>query len=445
MKLVSIFTILIFPLAVIAKNTIITFPTLYPHLGYGDMPNDMPPTNGGQYIRLTSSAKMIYDGSNYIPFDSTTYQYSAGRDGLLDQDYTDLFTNFDQSIYYEYDANNYVYNNVSRCTQTFNAAGTVQYRTQENWENDNAQWQNSFRYEYIYTEGYTQLLQTNVQIWNGSWNGNNLNYQIDYDINGNVIKVNLVTNIMYLTYDSNNNIIERKEYNWSQSDGWHFTDKYSFSYNVSNQLTGYILQHYNNGTWENYEQKEYTISNNNLASIITSTWNNGIWQPSFQNLFTYDINSNKLSDEYQVWDSVSSTYINQRKEFWTYNTENQPTSYYSQTWNQSNANWQPVKGDFYHHYYYEKYFPTDVSSVNSESSFALFPIPANNEININLNNNSFNGTKGYLSDMQGRILEGFTFTEKHKAIKTNNLPSGSYIINIISGNKKTAQPLSIVH
>jgi hypothetical protein len=427
-----------------AKNTIITFPTLYPHMGNGEMPNGMPPSGSGQYIRLAAAAKSVFDGTNFVPFDSTTYTYSSGRGGLLDMDYTDLFSNFDYSIYYEYDVANNVYNNAGKCLQTFTAAGTVQYRTQQKWMASDAQWQNSFRYEYLYSEGFQRLLQTNVQVWNGSWNGNSLNYKIDYDFNGNIVKVNMVTSILYLSYDANNNITERKEYSY-QAGNWNYTDKYTFSYNTANQLTGYVLQHYTNDSWVNAEKKDYIISNNNVAAIVTATWSSNTWIPSYQNLFSYDVNGNKLSNEYQVWDNNTATYKNQRKENWSYNTDNQPITYSSQTWSETNAAWQAVKGDFFHHYYYEKYFPTDVLTLNESQDFLLYPQPANDQVNITIKNAKASTTSVYIYDMQGKTVKTFSTTQTHQTIPISDLPAGQYWVNIVSADKKRAQPLTVVH
>jgi hypothetical protein len=401
---------------------------------------------GGSYIRLIAAAKANFDGFDYIPFDSSTYIYTNGRGGILDLDYTDNFVNFDDSYYYEYDKRTNSYNNSFHYIQSFNLVNNIQNRTQQDWSfvNTQYQWHNKTNLEYVYGNDLTQLIETKIQLWTGLW-WDMSNYQIDYDAKGDMVKIDYQTNVTYLTYDNNHNIIERREYSYTPA-GWQFTDRFSFTYDPSDDITGYINQRFINGNWENIDKKEFVISGSVLTSIKSYSWTNSAWQPDHQNVYTYDASNNKLTEEFQSWDASTSSFLNNRKETWAYNQQNQPISYYSQTWNTVSQNWEAKKGDFYNHYYYEFYSPTSVPELPKASDlFAVFPVPANNAVNIQLKKSTAEKYDGYIYDIQGKVVKTFKLSDSKETVPVENLPSGNYMIGVLYGNKKIAQPLIVAH
>lgn len=441
MKQLSTIALLLLSINLYGKKTGITLPTMYPHFG-SSAPAQATP--GTAPVRLISSTKAIYDGSSFVAYDSSNYKYSSNRGGLLDLDYTDNFLDFDESVYFKYAPSENLYKSTFRYTQSFSANNSVLYRVQENWLNNQLQWQNNTRHEYLYDPSFDQLLRTNIQIWNGTWAGNSVNYLISYSPKGDIIEVDFTTSKTFLVYDQNHNITERLEYKYMQGTGWDYTDKYSFQYNTSQQLTEYVYQRLINGIWENFQKEEYSYTNGNPSIAKHYNWESSNWEVDHQKNFTYDGNDNKLTAEVQKWDDVTSSFINTKKEFWAYSAEQQPIAYYSQSWDEAAQNWTPKQGDFYNRYKYEYYNPTSLpKEPNSPELVTVYPIPATDVLNLQLKTKPAGSTSGSIYDMQGKTVKTFQLNSSTETIPVNELPSGTYTLNISFNGKKIAQPIVI--
>lgn len=442
MKKIFTFAFVLFSCIAYGKTTGITIPTLYPHFGSSQPNNNM----GAVSVRLVSKVKTLFDGNAYHPFDSSAYSYSNGRGGILDLDYEDNFLNFDNSVYHEYDEALQGYKNVRRYTQTFNGAGDILDRIQENWINDQVQWHNGVKYEYLYNSSLSRLEQTGLYIWNGSWTGNSMNFKLTYNTKNDIIEIKFVTSVTELSYDVNHNVTERKEYIYTTAEGWHYSDNYTFSYDASNNLTSYTLQKFANGNWDNSLKKDFIYANGALTHTVEYSWKNNNWQTERQNLFSYDAAGNKLSDEYRVWDEAAQNFVNTRKEEWTYNAQNQPLTYKSLTWNVAGQSWQAIKNDFLYRYEYEFYNPASVDKIPDASDlFTLYPQPASDMLNVHFKNNSNTTYQGYIYDARGSVVKSFEVNNEKNGIPLNDIPSGNYLIGLNHKGKKIAQPLIIAH
>ncbi len=423
------------------KTTGITIPTLYPHFG-----SSRPDYNaGGMPIRLTAKVKTIFDGSQYQFFDSSTYSYSSGRGGILDLDYQDNFLDFDLSVYYQYDPSLQAYMPVRRYTQSFNDAGDVENRIQENWINDQIQWHNGVMYEYHYNP-LSRLEQTSLYVWNGSWTGNSMDFKLSYNNQNDITEIKFVTGTTELSYDANHNVTERKEYIYTTAEGWHYSDYYSFSYDAANHLTSYTLQKFANGAWSNSFKKEFIFTNGVMTHTIEYSWKDNSWQTERRNLFSYDAGGNKLDDAYQVWDDVVQDFVNTRKEEWTYNAQNQPLTYKSLTWNAAAQAWQAIKNDFLYRYKYEYYTPTLIAKIpDATEVFTLYPQPASDVLNLHFHHPSGTTYQAYIYDMRGSVVKSMEVSTNQNKIPLGDIPSGNYLIGLHHEGKKIAQPIIIAH
>lgn len=439
-KIVTIASILVSSIAT-AKTTGITIPTMYPHFG-----SSQPPGNnmGIAPIRLISKVKTLYDGTIYRPFDSATYNYSNGRGGILDLDYDDKFLNYDNSVFYEYDEASQQYKNVRRYTQTFNSADKIEHFIQENWINDQVQWHNGVMYEYLYSSDLSRLEQTGFYIWNGSWTGNSMDYKIAYNDKNDIVEVQFTTSITELSYDSHHNVTERKEYIFTSGLGWHYSDKYSFIYDASDNLTSYTLQKFNEGNWDNSLKKDFIYANGILTHTIEYSWQNNTWQTERQNTFSYDGMGNKLSDEYQVWDDAAQSFVNTRKEEWDYNAQQQPLTYKSLTWDAAGQTWKAIKNDFLYRYQYEYYFPTVVNKPTANDVFTFYPQPASDMLNVHFKSNGNTIYQGYIYDTRGSVVKSFEVSNENNHIPLGDVPPGNYLIGFSGNGRKATQPLIIV-
>ena len=80
----------------------------------------------------------------------------------------------------------------------------------------------------------------------------------------------------------------------------------------------------------------------------------------------------------------------------------------------------------------------------SNSDWKIFPNPGNQQIEISVKSNLI-GAQCELMDLSGRQLDSFTLIESSLQINTDNLPSGSYFINLKMDGLSTSKKLIILH
>ena len=80
----------------------------------------------------------------------------------------------------------------------------------------------------------------------------------------------------------------------------------------------------------------------------------------------------------------------------------------------------------------------------SNSDWKIFPNPGNQQIEISVKSNLI-GAQCEIMDLSGRQLDSFTLIESTIQINTDNLPSGSYFINLKMEGLSTSKKLIILH
>lgn len=80
----------------------------------------------------------------------------------------------------------------------------------------------------------------------------------------------------------------------------------------------------------------------------------------------------------------------------------------------------------------------------SNSDWKIYPNPGNQQIEISVKSNLI-GAQCELMDLSGRQLDSFTLIESTIQINTDNLPSGSYFINLKMDGLSTSKKLIILH
>ncbi len=151
-----------------------------------------------------------------------------------------------------------------------------------------------------------------------------------------------------------------------------------------------------------------------------------VWRDTALVTNTYDPTYHVLTS-YQTQTKVGGTWVMTR-------TNNGFGGFYYDVWNK---------------YYYEAYNdPTSVGTISTNnSSLKLYPVPANNSLNIELNSDNAQTSVLAIYDMTGKLWMQWqtenTANYKH-TVYTSQLPAGNYIINVRSENGQTAQPFVIV-
>ena len=82
-------------------------------------------------------------------------------------------------------------------------------------------------------------------------------------------------------------------------------------------------------------------------------------------------------------------------------------------------------------------FTTDVSNEN-ENNFTIYPNPASEKINIQLNSEN---TKISIYNSMGQKILNQTTNQKNAEIPLLNLPEGVYTVEVINGSKSVVKKM----
>jgi hypothetical protein len=429
-----------------AKTTSINQPNIFPHFST----QIVAPSSGAGSSRIIAQTYLEYKNIAFQPIDSMTYSYSFGRGGELTRDeFEDNYVNFDESITYVYDEVSGTYQNSVRRFQVFDASNRPKLYTCQTWRANMATWRDSARFQYNYIGSASLLDNTVFEIWYGGMWAPHVVYDNVFDASNNVVAMNSTVYKMAFAYDQNNRLTQRTDKVWSQSTGWQDYQRFSFTYDASGNVLSYIIEDYLGG-WQNAFEIEFTYAGADIASIAELKWDAGSWVNSGKSDYTYDAAHNKLSEIVQEWDLGTGAFVNLRRSQWTYNGYNQPLTYVTDTWNVPNGNWEFTPDDFRHHYYYQDYSITSVNPVPApEARMNLYPIPAANELNIDVKLPKAQGYTIAIFDMQGKLIKSQTETSKGAYIRTSvdvsGIPAGNYLVKLIGTGWEQSEKFIVLH
>jgi hypothetical protein len=434
-KIYSLLFALLVVASASAKTTSVTIPNMFPYYGPGVM-------QGLLTSRIIGYAHLKHNGTSFIPVDSTTYSYTFGRGGLLNQEeMDDNFVRFDDSYTYRYDSVMGYVNRYHRF-QSFNSVNDATIYTYQKWVDSVSSWRDSARFRYTYSGTPAILVKTMFQIWyNHAW-ADHVEYDNQYDNNGLRRMASLIYR-MYFTYDNDGNLVQREDSSYSLStSSWYRSQRLLFTYNMTNDISSYIVQKWVLGNWENDKRYEYVLNGSTIDETIVYNWDNNNWEYSGKDVFSYDANQNKTIDEWQYWDEATSSFKSDSREMWTYDNFNQPLTYLSETFEPSTGLWSSTTNDFLYRYYYQAFNPASVADVKDKDiSIKLFPQPANNSLTVELAKDLPSYTISVL-DIYGKELKHVSANMKSNVIDVANLSSGIYFLRI---NSLAAKQFVVVH
>jgi hypothetical protein len=447
-KIYSVYIVSLFALAASAKTTSISVPDVYPHFNL----QAVLASPDAPHIRIVGQTSLAYNGNGFEAVDSTTYSYSNGRGGLLTPDeLSDKFTNFDESITYKYSISSGAYRNDLKRVQTFDANNNSVLYSYQNW-NENlpvAYWKDYFRYHYVYNSG-NMVEKCEYQRWldGNIWEDHTV-YENFYDANNNVAEMNSTGYTILFSYNADNKIIQRTDNITIDMGGpWISDHQVNFTYNADGKLENYVIQIWAGG-WVDSVRLSYTYNGQDVVAAAESLWLNNAWINSGINNFTYDLNHNRLSDVRLNWDAGQGAYVNAYRTLYTFNNNNQPTKVITSTWDGGSASWQYTTNDYQLRYYYETYSPTNVHEMEpTKLNLSIYPIPAQNEVNVDVNWQTAQAYTISVYDIQGKLWKSYvepTSTTSHKNIGVSDLPSGNYFIKVSGKEGQRTQKFTVVH
>ena len=153
----------------------------------------------------------------------------------------------------------------------------------------------------------------------------------------------------------------------------------------------------------------------------------------------------------QVWDTTGTGSFNNVIEYtYTYNTYGQMTESTGESWNPG-VGWEFANGDPQAFYYYELYTPSATSVknvVNNGGDVNIYPVPAQNVLNIDLTWNVAQSATIALYDMSGRMINTLTApksTQYSGALSVSNLADGMYVIRIDGTQGQIVKQIVVAH
>jgi len=194
-------------------------------------------------------------------------------------------------------------------------------------------------------------------VWN--WDAGNSSYDqlvsgtwLTYDANNN--NTNLLSKIYNsgswnnynqhnYTYDGNNNLTQDLYQLWGGT-AWTNQSQTTNTYDGNNNQTNTVVQNWTSGAWVNFSQtiKHYNSGNLVVSSILQS-WVSSAWSTTDSFVNTYDGNNNLINETDLYWSG--GVWMNNQQWIYTYNSANKVTTDLNQTW--TGAAWANQQKDTY--------------------------------------------------------------------------------------------------
>ncbi len=426
---------------------------------------------------LSRQSLAIYDSAttSFIRTDSAWYYYSAGRSGSIilpapaqSPDFNNLNDELlrSDSTYYQNIYNTYPH---AKSKNSYDIANKLTSTEVQLYLDAINTWQKSSLTSYTYTGG--NKTEELYQVWfvTTGW----------FDVSRKSF-----------TYDGRNNLLTAFEEHKSGS-SWAPFQKRDYTYDTTNRITScitqdadtlgvllnsrYELYYYNTdtnltnkvdmlwtdssgvGVWRFYDRfcYEYNIAHQAIADTFYLADNAGGWIKQYFENNSFDGAGNKTVTVRKSWSPSIFTFVNDRRYTWTYNTDDQCTAAYSETWVQATNIWfyktSESAGhiDYLHRYYYGP-LPAGVTAASIDRSIALsaYPSPASDLVTIKATLAAASQCTVSLYDMQGRLLQ--YYTEPHtktifKTISVSNLPTGIYQIRVATDREQKQTSLFVTH
>lgn len=405
-------------------------------IGTGGFPHFNPQAGGGKLVafknyRLVAKTYTEYNGTWFQPVDSVAYKYSPGRGGLIDADQPNYDESllFDDAITYYYNAGVSGYDNKLFRKQTFNDSNKVLSLTYATWRTTSGAWKDSARYQYTYITGTTKIKESMFQLWVGGTWSHDVPSVLTYSGN-NVVAVSSNSYNASYVYDSKNNIISVVDKVAIHGTGiLNYNERKTYTYDSNNEVESYVLERWNNNTynWDKTERYEYLYTAGNVTQSIKYIWNNNRWETFSKQLFTYNNNNDKTSEITQLWDALSSSFVNSNKTIYNYNNIGLLESMTTQKWDAAGY-WKYADGNTQTRYYYEYYYTTSVGSIAAAEPLNIYPVPAKDQLTISLGSKGNEHIALSVLNMNGAVVKQWDTENTTTTADISTLPNGTYAL-----------------
>lgn len=396
----------------------------------------------GADSRLVGTAMYIFKQGSLSLVDSTQMYYSGKRsyDAKLGEWLYDNSKTFDDKYDESYRSNN-TFDANDRLVQTLN------YTFDGVWYIDGY-----IRYEY--TPAGNMAAKVESRFDGAGWDSIRRVYT--YNANGDILtdvnesydftaKAWIGVNRSARTYTP-----AGKEDTWSfayydkANSQWVTTFRATNTYNTAQQLTQSLTEEYFGGSWNNSSQTLFTY--NTLGKLSTELYQ--VW-----NSIAFD-DANRYSYVYNGDDLVSLTteikytgsYLNSQQSTYLYNSQHQPTQETLKSWDNLNKQFVFKDYDRQVRFYYKDFSTGIATQTTRASSLRVYPVPAGNELNVDVHFATPEHGNVMLLDMTGSMVKQLNLpaaTQHSQRIDVSSLPAGQYLAVLRAGGITTTERVII--
>jgi hypothetical protein len=339
---------------------------------------------------IVTKVGKVWSNNTWIYTDSSHYTYDYNGNKVAS-----FHANRDDSVWVNKSFNLYSYDSV----------GNLQLSLNEQWHD--SLWMDNQRVTYTY-DSASNLIVGLIQNW-GDTSWVNL-YQESY------------------TYDSLRNRLSYTGEIWNDS-VWVNDQHYAYTYNTFSQLETGIGENWIDSTsvWNNFEKGQYTYDNyGGIETYLYQQWKSDtVWGNVSLSQYNYDSVGNAYLGNYYTWDSTGN--LSQYSDgvlqiFYNYSSD---VAYFT--------GYQAIIK-------YNAPLPTGVGDVKDfVSQYRCAPNPAIDHSTIHLGLDARERVSINLYSLTGKKLATIFQGELNKgtyrfAVSTAQLPSGIYLVALLSGN-----------
>lgn len=236
---------------------------------------------------------------------------------------------------------------------------------------------------------------------------------------------------------------------------WAPNSMMKYSYDAANRLVNetYWLWQASTNSW--IPSYQITTTYNLAGDSSVQQWyswdkNSNSWTMNTRHIFAYNSKGQPLSDIEQYWLANTQSFMNWSRTRYTYNSYGQASSVSSERWNILDSAFEFGFQSMYTRYHYEEYTPTPelaVAEVSLEPSIMLYPNPGRDYVWLDWKGPQTVPLSIQLIDMQGKpvIQIQKVGNELHEALPTQQLPTGTYILQFTANGHASQRMLQVVH
>lgn len=227
-------------------------------------------------------------------------------------------------------------------------------------------------------------------------------------------------------YNSLDSVTKLTEQRWDSA-GNTLTDtrRYLYTYNAQNLPVEELQQLWNNGQWNDNSKSIYSYDAAGKKTTISyEAYNTGAWMYLGKRSYLYDAQGSITEDN--NYDNVTGNDVLVVKNIFTYNTEGFRASYERIRYERDSTFRNYV------YYYYGTEWPTAIAEQTKKNGLRMYPNPANNIINIHLNNTTRDKLQILIYNTQGMLMtkQEVLQTGHDITIPVGRLSAGEYVIEI---------------